>query len=770
MGATAEMLPRRYQGLRSSVLRKPLKLRAHACRILLDPDGSVRGFDSFSERRALFGLERVWIYKVQAGIVVQSQRPDWSIRVDPRSARMVGRVFESSEVAHSLAFFEGPSLGYMRKVKVTNDGASALRLRLIDLFDPTAAHSGDPPGRWGSLGLNAFNRDSHIAMDEVSDPPSARVIGILPPPSKFYMTTDWSRAQDLVAAGELPAPTAGMSGQVLILSLHDFELAPSESKEVTYASLYNPARLEDALSDFGRIQSGGVSRGAAPIFACSSSALTEAASWAVAAVQSAQFDPDILDRFESITALSVVDPALARSVFERAKGEVMREGSMPHSLDPSKPGILESAVFLQGLSRHLCMAQDKKLTRSLYPLVKKLARYLMDASEGYSVQTEPSLPQGWRRLIGRGYPTGEIPEVTLAVAGALAWASQVASRASRSDDAGKFRERSVMVVERAKSRFLDERGALCLCLDSSGRKRTDETIDMAVAAFRHPFQQSAERAAVHRLLEKDFETPYGPRCVPTSNRVYFNRSYGSGQLGGFWTRAALAHALLCYRLGLAGTGSLALQKVAKLVVEDSTRLGGSPGEFPFWLDVEGGEVHGDDTDRVAASRLVEGLALDESGLAQTSDRVVLTPPASSSLGWLLAGDIWMGERVSLFVGRASGKAHVFLAAARVECGEASRFSEAETLDVPTRGVHGVSFHGPGQVICLGNSANSHVRTAVTFSPRSTELSKRLSTPLEAYEPASESWEKVTSMRVSPRMTFEASLGPGEWRAYRVSNL
>jgi len=770
MGATVQVLPRGYQGLRASALRKPLKLRAHASRILLDPGGSVRAFDSFSERRALFGFEQVWVYKVQAGIVVQSQRPDWSIRVDPRSARMVGRVFESTEVAHSLAFFEGSSLGYVRKVKVTNNGSAALRLRVIDLFDPTAAHSGDLHGRWGSLGLNAFNRDSHVAMDEVCDPPSARVIGSFPSPSKFYMTTDWSRAQDIIAAGELPAPTAGMSGQVIILSFHDFELGPGESRELTYASLYNPTRLEDVLSDFGRIQGSSVSRTTSPVFASSSSVLTEAASWAVAAVESAQFDVDSLDRLESVTALSLVDPALARMVFDRAKGGVMREGSLPHSLDPSKPGPLESAVFLQGLSRHLFMAQDKKLLRSLYPLVKKLTGYLIAASVGYSVQTEPSQPQGWRRLLGRGYPTGEIPEVTLAVAGSLAWASQVAFRASKSDDAGKFRERSEMLVERAKSRLLDERGLLCLCLDSSGRMRTDETIDMAVAAYRHPFLQSAEQAAVHRLLEKDFDTPYGPRCVPTSNRVYFNGSYGSGQLGGFWTRAALAHALLCYRLGLAGTGSLALQKVAKLVVEDSARLGGSPGDFPSWLDVEGGEVHGDDTDHVAASRLIEGLALGESGLSHIADRVVLSPPASSSLGWVLAEDVWMGERLSFFVGRAAGKAHVFLAASKVDCGEASRFSEAEAVDVPSRGIYGISFHGPGQVICLGNSTNSQVRTTITFSPRSAELLKRLSTPLEVYEPASRSWAKSTSVRVSARMTFEASLGPGEWKAYRVSNL
>jgi hypothetical protein len=80
----------------------------------------------------------------------------------------------------------------------------------------------------------------------------------------------------------------------------------------------------------------------------------------------------------------------------------------------------------------------------------------------------------------------------------------------------------------------------------------------------------------------------------------------------------------------------------------------------------------------------------------------------------------------------------------------------------------LTFHTPGQAICLGNATGSQARFTVTFSPRAAELSKHLSVPLEEYDPAKGSWTKTGSLRVSPTMSFEASLEANGWRAYRVS--
>ncbi|MDA4127668.1 MAG: hypothetical protein OK452_10800 [Thaumarchaeota archaeon] len=771
MGVALEAVPGRAQGLRSSNLKRPLVLRMRSLRILVDSDGSVRSMDSLAEGRSLFGFEQAWIYKLQAGIVVQAQRQDLLVRPTPRSVAFSCRVFDAIDVAQTLEFFRGGSSGYLRHIRLKNASQGQIRLRIIDISDPTAAQFGENSGRWGSLGVNAFNRESHVAMDEVSDPPSARVVGATPSPSKFYMTTDRSRAQDLQSAGELPDPTAGMSGQVLVLSSHDIDLAPGEIKELTFASIYNPLKLEAALSAFGVVQKG--ERQSSPrgfFIACSDEAVTDSAAWATSATDGSRYSSSRLDRYEGLRALSHSDPQATLDILTETKSIIRKDGSLPHSSDSTRPGILETAVFLQGASSHLILAQDKKLSRSFYPLAKKLATYLLDSSKEYKILTDKSMPQGWRRFLGRGYPTGEIPEVSLAVAAALAAASKVARSLSKSEDAGRFAERAAMISEGVKSRLVDDRGYLALCRDSSGRLRNDETIDMAMACYRYPFNPSAEQAEAHRLIEKDFDTPYGPRCVPDSNRVYFNRTYGRGQLGAVWPRAALAHASLCYRVGMAGIGGLTVKKVAKLVIGDVVRLGGSPGEFPQWVDTDRGEAHGDDSDCVAASRFIEVLMQGELGMPSSPERASLTPPDSSVLGWVIASDFWAGGPSTAFVGRAAGKAHLFFSGGRIESKSGNKFTDSEQVDLAAKGVYAVSFFGPGQVICLGNSTSSAARVAVNFSPRAADLSKHLSVPLEAYDPAKESWTKTGSLRVLPTMTFEASLGPNEWKAFRVSSL
>jgi len=769
MVVTAESVPPKALGLRSSVLKRPLLMQSKASRVVLDPDGSVRSFDSLQERRALFGFEQVWFYKIQAGIVVHAQRPDWAIRATPRSAQLTGKVFDGVEVAQSLEFYRGQSLGFLRRLRLRNGGPAQIKLRMIEVLDPSAAHFGGTGRRWGSLGVNAFSRESHVAMDEVSDPPSARVVGASPSPSRIYMTASRSRAQELVTAGELPEATAGMSGQVLVLLSHDFELNPGEGKDLLLASLYNAGKLEEALSDFGRIQSGEKQPYAVRTFiATSDPAVTEACAWAISTIESGSYTEDPLERFETLPALSLVDSTSTRRVISESKATIRKDGSIPHSMEPSKPGVLETSLLLKGVSTYVALTQDKKLARADYPTVKKLASFLIASSKDFRVEPDSALPQGWRRCMGRGYPTGEIPEVSLAVASALEAASQVARMVSKADDAGRFRERSEMISEQVRKRLVDERGFLALCRDSAGKLRTDETIDMAVAAYRHPFMNSAELAAAHRLLEKDFDTKYGPRCVPTTNQVYFNASYGEGQLGAVWPRAVLSDALVCYRAGLAGIGSLTLLKVARLVADDVVKLGGAPGMFPRWVDVESAEAHGDEPDAVGAARFIEVVFEGELGLPGGAEGASFTPAPSSGLSWIMASDIWLGDPACVFMGRGGGRAHLFFSGAKAESKAGTKFAKGERLEIPVKGVFGVTFYSPGQIICIGNCTPSQVRFTVAFAPKSAELLKHLSCALEVYDSARGTWTKSGSIRVSPTMSFEATVEPNDWKAYRVS--
>src|SRR5712692_1757747 len=127
MGVITETVSGRPQGIRTSSLRRPFSLWDRDSRIVLDPDGSMKSFDSLPERRALFGLERIRIYKVQAGVVVQAQKPDWNLKVSPRWAHFSGRAFENVEVSQTVEFFKGSSSGCTRMLSLKNTGTSTMR-------------------------------------------------------------------------------------------------------------------------------------------------------------------------------------------------------------------------------------------------------------------------------------------------------------------------------------------------------------------------------------------------------------------------------------------------------------------------------------------------------------------------------------------------------------------------------------------------------------------------------------------------------------------
>jgi hypothetical protein len=472
---------------------------------------------------------------------------------------------------------------------------------------------------------------------------------------------------------------------------------------------------------------------------------------------------------ESLRGLAYADSSALEAATERTKRLVLRDGTIGHSADGTKAGVLETSLFLSAVSRNVLAAGDKKRARQLYPLVKRMANSLSSRSKDGALRLDAGVPHGWRRLLGSGYPSGELAEVSLAASTALEDFARVSAILGKGDESARFRETSELIAHRVAKALVDDRGFLCPNVDSSGRLIHEETVDMAVAGHRGNAPSSVASSSVYRLLEKDFETDYGPRTVPTSNRVCFHSSYGQGQLGGYWTRASLAFSCLSYSAGLGGIGSLSLEKVSRLVTEDWPQLGGSPGEFPYWVDIEGKEAHGAGSDPVAASRFVQAVVEGELGLSCSTSPPAFSPPALSTIRWALARDIWAGEKVSIFVGRAAGKAFAFAGCKRARVEGGLRFADCVPVDASPRFTHGASFIGPGQVACVGNASHAPVKAHLVFVARSPGLSRRLSTPLEQFEPASGGWSKIGSLRVSSTMSFDAVLGPEDWKVFRVSD-
>jgi len=753
--------------LRSSLLSNRLLLRRREARLGLEPDSSVTYVESLSERRLVFGRESFNLHKLQAGVRVRSQKPDWKLSVSPYSAAYSARLFETVEIAQQIEFCDIRSMGFVRKVRLTNFGGTPMRILLTTLHDPTAAHYREDSWRWGSISLNGFNRTSHVALDEVAEPPSARIIGSTPAPKAIYMTTDRSRAEEVSQAAELPDSTAGMSGQILIVMLHEVDLPPQGSAEVSVVSLYNSGGLEDALADFRRAFDARTKLRSRLQVSCSSASLDVALHWLGPSLEGTEFTEDRLEKVESLPGLIFADHEAASRTIEAMVKDVRKDGLLPHSSVETQPGRLESALFLAHASLYSVLSGDKKLGRPLYRSLRKVAGALSENKSAGDLRPPSDVPQGWRRMLGKGCPSGTVPEVTLATAAALTATSALALQLGRPEDSAKLIEASELTVDHLRRIAVDDSGGLALYVDNGGSAHRDETIDQAMALYRHPFDKRVSSTVIHRLQESDFETGYGPRTVPTSNRVYFNGAYGEGQLGGFWPRAALAMATLAYAAGYPGLGSIQLQKIGRLASEDAARFRRAPGQIPVWVDVERKTSHGG-SDPVSASRLLEAVVKGELGLTLGSRGIRVSPAVSSTLKWLMATGLWLGEDFCAFVGRAEGRAYTFAKCSKVVVDGGTRFSGSEEVQCATPELSACQFHGPGQVICVGSSSARVVHSAVRFGPKDPAVLNHLSVGVQELDSTKGSWNKTHSLRVSPLMTLEFSVDPGGWKAFRLS--
>jgi hypothetical protein len=774
-----------------SQLKRSIYLFRRDLKARVEPDGSSSWVHSADARKLLFGREAAEVFKIQSGVKIAVRTQDALVRATPTSVSYAPRGQDKIQAAHSVRLASGDCAGWVRSVKVSNRGEGLAKVRVLTLHDPTSLNyrrERDPPGE---IGVNAFNRHDQVVMDDVGDTTGVRVIGFSPRPSIIYMTKDRSRAAELLALGELPESSLGMSGSVILITQHDFDLPPGSSAEVRSVSVYHPSSLESALSSAAQLTANAdaaEARGAE--FVSSSASINFAFDWAKAALFAMEGETDLAERLWCGVALSMMRGDYFEKLLESLKRSFRKEGAVRYS-DASGPGErteragpVETSLFLSSVCAYLsARAGDKKLVRKWYPQVKRAADALAGMTSDGLVTSSAESPDGWRRRLGAGFPTGHTAEVNLLATRGLRDASTVAYLAGKGSDSAKFRELSVRLLSALNEKLRDsESGVLALNVDGRGVVHKEITIDQAVGLSFFSPDQNLASSVVHRLLEKDFETGYGPRTVAGSNNLYFSPSYGEGQLGGYWTRAAISHAILAYLTGYPSIGSAQLEKVARLVHLDAERLGGMPGEIPYWIDTERRQIVGSGTDPVAASRFIEAVLFGEVGLALGSQGPRLKVPEASQLKWLLLHDLDLGRRGSVFVGRSAGRAVVvstFEQEALEDSSRASapgvsttslRFPECERLG-GQGGLEGVQFwDGNSSLLCLGNASSSAYSGVLNVPLRSKSFSTALFAQMEELKQETGLWSAVERVKLLSRLETKVELKPSSWKLLRLTRV
>jgi hypothetical protein len=582
-----------------------------------------------------------------------------------------------------------------------------------------------------------------------------------------------------------------MSGSVILLVQHDLDLLPGATAEVRSVSVYHPSSLESALNAAALHPTDGEaevieSRGMK--FASSSASMNFTFDWAKAALFAIEGEGNLAERLWSGVALSMMRSDYYEKLAESVKRSLRKDGTVSYSESPAtgehaeRAGPVETSLHLLNVCAFLSVrAMDKKVIKKWYPHVKKVGDGLAGLVSGGLVPSSPDSPDGWRRRLGAGFPTGFSAEVNLLATRALRDASTIAYLAGKGSDSAKFRELSVRLLDALNEKLREpESGALALNVDGRGVVHRETTIDQAVGLSYCSQDQSLASWAVHRLLERDFETGYGPRTVPVSNNLYYSPSYGEGQLGGYWTRAAISHAILAYLTGHPGIGSLQLEKVARLVHLDVERLGGMPGEIPYWIDPERRQVMGTGSDPVAASRFIEAIVFGEAGLSFGPQGVRVKVPEASQLKWLFIHDLELGKQGSIFVGRTAGRAFVAstfgqdatedssLASRQVVTTTPSSFPQCERVDGPA-GLECVAFwDNRSSLFCFGNTGGSGSSGLLSVPLRSKSFSTALFAQMEELQQETGLWSKVDRIKPMSRLEVKVDLKPNCWKMLRLT--
>jgi len=774
--------------LPASQLKRSVYLFRGDLKARVEPDGSSLWVQSATARKLLFGRETTEVFKIQSGVKIVVKPQDVLVRASPSSVSYAPRGQERVQVVHSVRLVAGECGGSVRTVRLTNRGDAVAKLRVLTLHDPTSLNhrrERDPPGE---IGVNAFNRQDQVVMDDVGDTTGVRVVAFSPRPSIIYMTKDKSRAAELLALGELPESSLGMSGSVLLLTQHDVELPPGATAEVRSVSVYHSSSLESALNASALPPTEGETEAPEPRgmeFASSSASVSFAFDWAKAVLFAIEGEGNLAERLWSGVALSMMRGDYFEKLVESVGRNLRKDGTICYSEAPTggeqaeRAGPVETSLFLLSACAYLtARARDKKLLKRWYPRMKKAGDGLAGLLSEGLIPSSPRSPDGWRRRLGAGFPTGYSAEVNLLALRALKDASTIAYLAGKGSDSAKFRELSVRLLTALNEKLRDsESGALALNVDGRGVVHKEVTVDQAIGLSYCSPDQNLASSVVHRLLEKDFETGYGPRTVPGSNNLYYSPSYGEGQLGGYWTRAALSHAILAYLSGYPSIGSAQLEKVARLVHLDAERIGGMPGEIPYWIDTERRQVMGAGSDPVAASRFIEAVVFGEVGLSLGSQGVSFKVPEASQLKWLLIHDLDLGKRGSIFVGRTAKRAFVALTFEQEALEDSSgttstawRFPECERIHGQA-GLEEVLFwDNNSSLLCLGNSSAYQYSGLLSITLRSKSFSTALFAQMEELQQETGLWGAAERVKLLKRLETKVDLRPNSWKMFRFSRV
>jgi len=319
----------------------------------------------------------------------------------------------------------------------------------------------------------------------------------------------------------------------------------------------------------------------------------------------------------------------------------------------------DTPLFIISVWHHLATTGNEEFIRSLYPLARDAAAYLLSQRLGeqgliYCTSDEANLwgIAGWRNIIPGYQQNGAVTEINAEAYAAFSLLSQMAGMLGDVVEQRKWAAEAEQLRERINRWLISPRTGLYLVnIDTSGQAHEQLTGDMVFPLMFGVADEEMTRRTLLALYDPEFWTPFGVRTVG-KNQPGYDPEYGMRLTGGIWPNltAWVAYASRKLYPEKLVEGMENIYRLSEVPIPRQYR-NVVPGQFPECLHGENFESRGMSLSPwMPATYLwlgLEGLLGIEPG-----PHLAVNPHLPPHWHWAGVRSLpWRGNHVTMFVAR-----------------------------------------------------------------------------------------------------------------------
>jgi glycogen debranching enzyme len=323
----------------------------------------------------------------------------------------------------------------------------------------------------------------------------------------------------------------------------------------------------------------------------------------------------------------------------------------------------DTPLHLIAILHHYNATLDDAWLRSVYPLVRRVADYLLGQRDANGLVyckaggVDMFGITSWRNIIPYYTLDGAVTEINAEALFALEAAAMLAAVCDEIADWERYAAEARALREAILAKLFNrDVSAFVLNYDQDGNYQDNFTADEVFPVLFGAADAPVRRAILQRLLEADFVTPVGLRTISTADSWYFP-SHGFGLLGGVWPDLTLWFVVALAHNGMVDEAVRFLE-ATYATMEAGAARNTVPGQFAEWFD--GGSLtnRGMYLSPWTGAKYLWAVAETVCGLDgyRTSGRPDLSPSIPPAWQWTAAVRVhWGGSRRTYVIDRLNAR-------------------------------------------------------------------------------------------------------------------